>query len=582
MMESSNEEDQNVPLCKKFKKIKYEIEMQNYKINKLQRELEMKKELKGISPFSLEKTERELKSELCTLGEMIQLAMEKQSLNKEENCLWNSISVNKSFDKKNKVLLNPPKTPSDISKISGIEELAYKEMLLSDNDGLEKERYKLQECVFEKDQSICNLNSQIDTLQRQMMKLTKANHKMTQKVDNPKGNKQTDVVKLRSELQHYTNVADNLSQNINRMDSYLQQLRNEFNGLKDNKQASKETHVRHEIETPLNETQNNKIQDLQIQYSSFLNEYCEKEKEHKKIADQLKLCKKNNEENGLEKIETTVLRKESERLLAEINDYKVLIKELQSQIELYRDKFIKAQEKVERQKIQLKKLDKSKNNIECQVNAEIEKIKEKFQEKLNELCPFPQKYEESRKEVQKSQSRIEILEKELKDTSSALFNAKCELKNLKDKPRDSSFEKHEKLQTELDEMQTRYCGMKKTKECLEEKLCSMKGELEDLRKDSAKIITTTKCCAEKNRQILHEQINCLELDLAQCRASASLSLTEKEDLIKQLKQELSTLCEHFNNCQDQIKELKHKINDLTERRYKDSNKIDCYQIFSNS
>lgn len=84
------------------------------------------------------------------------------------------------------------------------------------------------------------------------------------------------------------------------------------------------------------------------------------------------------------------------------------------------------------------------------------------------------------------------------------------------------------------------CEMKSTREWLEGQLCNMRKELEQLLKGSAKIITTTKYCAKKNRKILYQQINCLEVDLAQCRTYAALSLSEKEETIRKMKQEVGT------------------------------------------
>ena len=223
----------------------------------------------------------------------------------------------------------------------------------------------------------------------------------------------------------------------------------------------------------------------------------------------------------------------------------------------------------------------SNKDVETQINEEIKKIKEKFQDKLDELCPYPKKYEDARCELIESQEKIAGLEADLKSTLAALSKAMCELKTLRQQPDDSLEKKYKKLQCEVEMLKKKCCGIKATKECLEEKLTSMKNELEQLRKDSSKIITTTKCCAEKNRNILHQHINGLELDLAQCRASAALSLTEKEEVIKKMKNELASLCGHFNDCQGQIKQLKNQVTYLTNQRHnihpEDLNKIDyCY------
>lgn len=203
---------------------------------------------------------------------------------------------------------------------------------------------------------------------------------------------------------------------------------------------------------------------------------------------------------------------------------------------------------------------------------------------MSELCPYPKKYEESKVETEEAKKKIANLEQDLKAVLAALAKSSDELKALKAKPDESLDSKYKKLQCEVEMLKKKYCGIKSTKECLEDKLTCMKKELEALRKDSCKILTTTKSCAEKNRDILHQHINCLEVDLAKCRASASISLAQKEETIKKMKDELSSLCCHFNDCQGQIKQLKNQVTYLTNQRHKirpcDLDQIDfCHPDF---
>lgn len=228
----------------------------------------------------------------------------------------------------------------------------------------------------------------------------------------------------------------------------------------------------------------------------------------------------------------------------------------------------------------IESLEISNKDVEAQINEEIKKIKCQFQGKLVELCPYPKKYEDARSELIDAKERISLLEADLKATVNALGKALCDLKTLKQQPDESLEKKYKKLQCEVEMLKKKSCDVKATKECLEDKLTGMKNELEELRKDSSKIISTTKCCAEKNRQLLHQHINGLEVELAQSRASAALS-SEKEDLIKKMKNELASLCGHFNDCQGQIKQLKNQVTYLTNQRHdihpEDLNKIDyCY------
>lgn len=197
--------------------------------------------------------------------------------------------------------------------------------------------------------------------------------------------------------------------------------------------------------------------------------------------------------------------------------------------------------------------------MDQQVCEEIRKIKEKFQEKLGVLCSYPQKYEESKRQLDESKRKIQTLECDLKSSLGALCKAKDELERLEAKCDDELEPKYKQLLCENEMMRKRFCGLKETKKCLEDKLAEMKNELDKTRKDSAKLIEMTKTRAEQNRATLTQHISGLEIKLAQCRAESSISLAEKEETIKKLRCELAKLCSHFEFCQTQIKCMKNQI-----------------------
>jgi len=200
----------------------------------------------------------------------------------------------------------------------------------------------------------------------------------------------------------------------------------------------------------------------------------------------------------------------------------------------------------------------------------VARIKARFQEKLRELFPFPKKYDEAKRELKISKAKMLELESELKSVLKELCKAKSDLKAAKENPEsnESLDVSCKKLQKEVDDLKRKYCGVKSAKECLEDKLITMKKELEGLRNDSAKIITTTKRCAEKSGEILHEHINDLELELAHCRASASMSLSQKEETIRKMQRELNSLCGTLSDAQNQIGKLKDQISFLNNQQHK--------------
>lgn len=538
---------------KKYQKCKYEIELQRHKVVQLKDEVTMRKE-KFYPKECIDLKEQELAKEEEKFECMIKKTIELQALLKDEDLLFGNIST-EIDDKTSKF---PPQTPSGISKISGIQGCDFFDSVLADAKVVEEDNCRLQECSLQKDKSLSEIEDKVRNMHEQMNTLINENQMLSSKLKNSEKSSE-DGEKMRKIL----NNSKALAGNVQRMEGYLKQLREEFEASKFNSESENVRAVTHgDCEK--------KVKMLDCKYKNLLQKFCSKNEECNDVTKRLHNVLKTIE-NSTEQAENEMLKSQAERLMQEIEDFQNMIRELQYQVSLYRDKFLKAQERVEEQKLALETLTTTNKNIEDQVNCEILKIKEKFQQKLSELCPYPKMYEESKLELDESSERIEILQKDLKTTINALCKAKCELETLKSQQPDESIKaKYDKLSCEMDSVKRKYCSLSETKKCLEEKLAEMKKELEKLRSESSKIITTTKCCAEKNRQILHEQINCLEQKLAECQAKSSISLAEKEEVIKKLKQELTMLCGHFSSCQDQIKSLKSQLEYLQDQRYKTS------------
>lgn len=83
-------EHEPVDISKKFLVMKYEIEMQNYKISKLCQELKAKTR-NGTAPLQLAKIKNEIKKEIKKLKSMIEYTMRAQKENPNE--MWGSIPI---------------------------------------------------------------------------------------------------------------------------------------------------------------------------------------------------------------------------------------------------------------------------------------------------------------------------------------------------------------------------------------------------------------------------------------------------------------------------------------------------------
>ncbi|CRL00385.1 CLUMA_CG013653, isoform A [Clunio marinus] len=505
----------------------------------------------------------------------------RSQLGLSENCLGELQT--KFLEAKQKLKCLISKQHENPSKTKLIQ---FSETLINDNDNLNEECRQLQNEVMRQNESVEEMEEKVNTLENLLLGICCENKELTRKLEATKCSEDSQEI-VKSKLNAYIDKSEQLSCEMHQLECHIEELECEISRMKKEKTVAKCLQIEADgdlqtkkcpcsIGDNLTEI---KMKQIQSQYTDLQKElYC-KDKECKEMCERLKKMSGNCKEDE-QKALNEALKLRADKLKDEINDSKILIKELQEQVDMYREKFMKAQEKVEYQRYMLENLEMNNKDIESQINVELAQIKEKFQEKLKELCPYPKKYEECRLELEEMIEKRNNLENDLKKTVEALAKASKELKVLQN-PDDSLEKKYKQLQCEVEAMKEKYCGMKATKECLEEKLSNLKMELERLRKDSSKIITTTKCCAEKNRDVLHQHINCLEIDLAQCRASAALSINEKEEVIAKMKQELSSLCGHFSDCQAQILQLKNQIVYLTNQRHnidpKELNKIDyCF------
>ncbi len=129
---SSDENDEG---SKKFQKCKYEIELQRHKITQLQEVISSRK--KNFFPQEcIEMREKELSQEKQKFECMIRKLIELQKLMKDDESAFKNIST--EFDEKSNKY--PPKTPSGISKISGIAGCDLAEDLMAGNEALHKEQ----------------------------------------------------------------------------------------------------------------------------------------------------------------------------------------------------------------------------------------------------------------------------------------------------------------------------------------------------------------------------------------------------------------------------------------------------------
>ncbi|XP_011178679.1 uncharacterized protein LOC105209777 [Zeugodacus cucurbitae] len=303
---------------------------------------------------------------------------------------------------------------------------------------------------------------------------------------------------------------------------------------------------------------------LRENYLHLLAEFSKKDCQLKEMEKRLKgFCGSCNNNNGqgegqnIDHSELIVLRQRVSDLKEEQTEFKCLMKEQSQQLEDYRNKYLVAQQKVEEQSVTLDKLNMNNKRIEKQINTEVKEIRAKFQEKLNELLHFP-------KLLENEQLKLAQVCKEKEDLQGKLMLICKELKALKaqtESPKDEADCRPQlmKCQLELEQCKSRLEEMERQRDLFCEKLKTTQDDLDTLRSESAKIIARTKERAEAMKCQMQEQIDRLEKELAQCRATACLSVSDREAVIREMQGQLNTLSYSFDAAQKQIKTLRNHI-----------------------
>lgn len=299
-----------------------EVDCQNLVIAKLIREIEEK--TKGGSP---EACTRDLRERLCN---------EKLKL----EAMLKSVAGDKAM------------SPSEVSDAS----------VLSDYDCLENDRYELQEKVLQKERALEAMEMKISVLQCQLMKICHENKTMAEKLTNAQGTKDCQSQQeLKTKLGCYVDTANKLACSVHTLEAKLCELRNELDCVKKDKQAMIEVQesvscvsVKEKGDCmssrpktcPCNIGDNQtarKLKSLQSQYANLLTEFCRKEKTCKDMSERMSKalteCKGDEE-----RVLNEALKKRVDEMIAEVKDYKLFIKELQEQIEMYREKFMTGKE----------------------------------------------------------------------------------------------------------------------------------------------------------------------------------------------------------------------------------------------
>ncbi|KAL1375204.1 hypothetical protein pipiens_017632 [Culex pipiens pipiens] len=438
---------------------------------------------------------------------------------------------------------------------------------------------RLQKELMNRDRVIAILQSRVEALTADVMKVQRDNTAILDKTPRPATRYcETDMV---SRLQFYKDNTDALERNLVKMGAALGAIRSELGTNVTGEPVGCSTLLSSTMESS---TQSNGHPSLTTsskngrpsmttasttgdeQYVTLLKELAKKSDECKRLTDRLaKSC--NCQTETPEQVELEALKSRCSELLNEQQEFKLLIREQGEQLDEYRNKYLAAQQKVEEQNIEMAKRDLTNQRVEEQINEEVARIKAKFQEKMRQLAPFPRLLEAEEKKVKELKKSNEKLLEELKKSVKETKALEIRLQSAHASQNAALEKEHNLLKVEMEQVREEIKKETKKYDQIKEQLVASQKEVEDVRAETAKIIARTKDRAQEDRAAAQAQKNALELELAKSRANAAVTIGNREAALREMQGQIGVLSSSFNDAQMQIQSLRHQLTCLQDDKY---------------
>ncbi|XP_062551042.1 nuclease SbcCD subunit C [Armigeres subalbatus] len=428
---------------------------------------------------------------------------------------------------------------------------------------------RLKKELMNRDRVIEILQTRVDALTADIMKVKKDNHAILDKTPRQTKFCEADIF---NRLKFYKENTDALERNLKQMGAALDVIRTELGPALTGE--CQETVGCSTFVTPSEKSKTSgEIRRLSSsskqdddQYNTLVKEYAKKNDECKKLTDRLaKACSCRNEPP--EQLEIDVLKNRCSELLDSQEEFQILIKEQGNQMEEYRSKYLAAQQKVEEQKLQMDKMDVTNRRIEEQINIEVHRIKTKFQDKLRQLTPFPRLLEAEEQKVTNLKDTNGKLLDELKKSAKEIRCLEHRLHNAHASQNTELEKAYNLTQVEMEQLQAMLHEEKEKKAKLQTQLDAANKEMEQTRKETAKIIARTNDRAQEERKTVQERINSLEVELSQCRASASVTISNREEALREMQGQIGVLSASLNDAHLQMDSLRNQLTFLQNERY---------------
>ncbi|XP_049884911.1 putative leucine-rich repeat-containing protein DDB_G0290503 [Pectinophora gossypiella] len=274
----------------------------------------------------------------------------------------------------------------------------------------------------------------------------------------------------------------------------------------------------------------------------------------------------------------------------EIDELRLLMKEQNDQLQDYRVKYMQAQQLVEEQRRQMDLMDMDNTRISEQINLEIQKVKLKFQEKLQELAPIPDLLKATQMRLKDAQQAQAIAEHNAEQLARELNCAREKVHILLHntvKPPEKTPEQRgadEKqlallqqriaqltdtnlsLKAEIERLKANVIRMEESvlanEKRLQEKMhecAQLGGELDRSRDDAARALQRSNERMETIRKCLQTTVAELERQLAAARAQVKSSEKEREELQCRLNCQIKRLKDNFDQAQLRIMALTTQV-----------------------
>lgn len=210
--------------------------------------------------------------------------------------------------------------------------------ILQEYETLHKSHRQLQEELLIKEKKFDDMSKKLDTLRSQL------NRQQSAEIKTASSAAKSDVEhELHEKLRGYAQSAKQMDSEMRGLQEYVEALRLEVARLRKEsaEKASKKSDDKEKKVNPDESIAAIKLDRLTTQFEHLQAEYAKKEKQCEELTEKMKNCLDECGNASREKATNETLKTRADNLVREIDENKIFIGELQSQVDMYRDKYMK-------------------------------------------------------------------------------------------------------------------------------------------------------------------------------------------------------------------------------------------------